>query len=185
MTGTGQKLSLRVIALLLLLAVALPLAAQNTPTAAPAASSTTQPTVTNLSKIQVTGIKQLVRTLQTVKVALNQPFSTSPDKADVVVCRITHDHGDLSTEARMGAILECGTNSWFAARREAYHQSGNTTDAVANATNTSVYEHKGAWHSMRALSLQQVKALRTLLNKLPTPDSQQKILVQMDDSKKQ
>ncbi|MGH8373479.1 MAG: hypothetical protein ACRETO_12210 [Gammaproteobacteria bacterium] len=144
----------------------------------------TAPAATNLSKIQVTGVKQLVHTLQVVKVALNEPFSTSPAKADVVVCRITHDHGELSTEARMGAILECGTNSWFTSRRDAYHLSGDTANAVADAPNTPVYERKGAWHSVRTLSLQQVQALRKLLNKLPTPDSNQKILVEMGDAGK-
>ncbi|HEX6550737.1 MAG TPA: hypothetical protein VF117_08690 [Gammaproteobacteria bacterium] len=151
----------------------------NKPAAHAASNSTTK-----LSKIQVTGVKQLIRTLQTVKVALNQPFSTSPDKADVVVCRITHDHGELGTEARMGAILECGTNSWFTARRDAYHQSGDTANAVADAPNTPVYERKGAWHSVRTLSLQQVQALRKLLNKLPTPDSNKRVLVEMNGSAK-
>ncbi|HET7649892.1 MAG TPA: hypothetical protein VFL15_04235 [Gammaproteobacteria bacterium] len=159
-------------------------AAADGPAAPPASSSTAKPASTNLGKVQVTGIKQLVRTLQTVKVALNQPFSTSPDKADVVVCRIIHSHGELHVAARMGAILECGTNSWFTSRRDAYHQSGNTGDALADAPDTPVYERKGAWHSVRVLSLQQVQALRSLLNKLPPPDSPQKILVEMDDATK-
>jgi hypothetical protein len=152
--------------------------------ASPGASTTAKPASTNLGKVQVTGIKQLVRTLQTVKAALNQPFSSSPDQANVVVCRIIHSHGELHVATRMGAILECGTNGWFTSRRDAYHQRGNTADAVADAPDTPVYARKGAWHSVRVLSLQQVQALRSLLNKLPPPDSPQKILVEMNDATK-
>ncbi|HEX5340585.1 MAG TPA: hypothetical protein VFX47_06860 [Gammaproteobacteria bacterium] len=188
MTNRRHRLNLIWLCLLVALSAAPLRAAQDSAppvatdsrTPAPVATTAAKPVTASLSKVQVTGVKQLIRTLQTVKVALNQPFSTSQDKANVVVCRIIHGHGELSVEARMGAILECGTNSWFTARHDKCQQNAAAADCAANAPTTSVYERKGAWHSMRTLNLQQVMALRKLLGKLPPPDSDRKIVVEID-----
>ncbi|MGB9429710.1 MAG: hypothetical protein WCC11_07530 [Gammaproteobacteria bacterium] len=122
----------------------------------------------NLGKINVTAMRELVKTLQVVKVALNEPFSTSRDKADVVVCRIIEGHGYLNVQERMGAVLECGTNSWFTWQSDKC-RIGGLAACTPNGTLTAAYKRKGAWHSMRALNLRQVMALRQLLKELPAP----------------
>lgn len=122
----------------------------------------------NLGKINVTATRELIKTMQVVKVALNQPFSNSGDKADVVVCRIITGHGHLNVQERMGAVLECGTNSWFTWQRETCNNGGMAA-CTTGGHGVAAYKRKGAWHSMRALNLQQLMALRELLKELPAP----------------
>ncbi|MDE2091913.1 MAG: hypothetical protein KGJ08_08445, partial [Gammaproteobacteria bacterium] len=130
----------------------------------------------NLGKINVTATKELIKTLQVVKVALNQPFSSSRGQADAVVCRIITGHGHLNVEERMGAVLECGTNSWFTWRREKCKNTIDSADCVANVS-SAAYQRKGAWHSERAISLTQLAALRKLLDALPPPGKGQVVVV--------
>ncbi|MGA9852881.1 MAG: hypothetical protein WBR15_08130 [Gammaproteobacteria bacterium] len=132
------------------------------------AAATEEAQTTNLGKINVTAMKQLVKSLQVVKVALNEPFSTTRDKANVVVCRIINGHGHLNVQERMGAVLECGTNSWFMWHRDEC-RTGGMAACTLNGPGAAAFERKGAWHSMHALNLQQVMALRTLLSELPPP----------------
>ncbi len=140
------------------------------------AFANTNSKATNLGKINVTAMRQLIKTLQVVKVALNEPYSTSRDKANVVVCRIITGHGRVNVEERMGAILECGTNSWFTWRSDKC-RNGGLQACMSNANLTAAYKRKGAWHSRRALNLQQVMAMRALLKKLPAPGKGEVVVV--------
>ena len=153
-----------------------PNASSATATASPSASSTKASQATNLGKINVTATRELIKTLQVVKVALNEPYSSSRDKANVVVCRIITGHGHMSVQERMGAVLECGTNSWFTWKRETC-QNGGLAACAHNGPLTSAFKRKGAWHSMRALNLKQLGALRQLLNTLPPPGKGQVVVV--------
>ncbi|MGH8415286.1 MAG: hypothetical protein ACRESX_11205 [Gammaproteobacteria bacterium] len=155
-------------------------AANNTPPATVATRQST-PSATNgqnvkLGKINVTAMKELVKSLEVVKVALNEPFSTNRDKADVVVCRIIEGHGHVHVEERMGAVLECGTNSWFTWHKDRC-RIGGLAACTPNGTGAAAFKRKGAWHSMHALSLTQLMHLRQLLKELPPPGKGDVVLV--------
>lgn len=122
----------------------------------------------DLGTINVTATRELIKTKQVVKIALNQPFSNSSDKAIEVVCRIITGHGHLDVQERMGAVLEGGTNSWFTWPR-ATCTNGGLAACTTGVPGTAAYKRKVAWHSMRVLNLQQLMALRMLLMELPAP----------------
>ena len=145
-------------------------------TASPPAASRQAPQSTTLGKINVTATRQLIKTLQSVKVALNASYSDSPDQANAVVCRIRTGHGYLYAEERMGAVLECATNSWFTWRRENCKSAMDTADC-ASEMDTAAFKRKGAWHSMRPLNFKQLAALRQLLKSLPPPGKGQVVVV--------
>ncbi|MGH8292987.1 MAG: hypothetical protein ACRESA_05885, partial [Gammaproteobacteria bacterium] len=54
--------------------------------------------VLHLGKIKVKGQKQIIKTLQAIKVALNQPESSDPKLQNVVVCRLTNDIGSHANQ---------------------------------------------------------------------------------------
>lgn len=58
-----------------------------------------------LGDVVVGGQREVFEAMQDLKLALDQPLSTDPRLADVVVCRITEDIG---THAKQ--LLICGTN---------------------------------------------------------------------------
>lgn len=140
------------------------------------ANVNTKSKITNLGKINVTAMRELIRTLQVVKVTLNEPFSSSRDKADTVVCRIITGHGHMHMQERMGAVLECGTNSWFTWKRDTCHDR-YPVGCISNGPGAAAYKRKGAWHSMHTLNLQQVMAMRALLKKLPAPGKGEVVVV--------
>ncbi|MGH8293683.1 MAG: hypothetical protein ACRESA_09475 [Gammaproteobacteria bacterium] len=149
--------------------------APGTPPAAPAPAASThslpqrsaQPASTELGKVNVKGTKELIRSLEVVKVALKQPFSSDPAQANTVVCRIIQGHGHVHVEERMGAMLECGTNSWYLWRKDACRDVGLAQ--CASGMSGSAFKRQGAWHSLRPLSLRQVMYMRQLLKELPAP----------------
>ena len=69
--------------------------------------------VIQLGKIQVKGEKQIIKVLQSIKIALRQPYSSDPRLANVVVCRIENDIGSHAKQ-----LLVCGTNRTLAKRRD-------------------------------------------------------------------
>lgn len=178
---------LPLLALLLVLDTGLSGHADNPPSHAPPATVTTGPGAAsakrsqsaNLGKINVTATRELIKTMQVVKVALNQPFSNSSDKADVVICRIITGHGHLDVQERMGAVLECGTNSWFTWQRASCNSDGLAA-CTTGGPGAAAYKRKGAWHSMRALNLQQLMALRELLKELPAPGKGDVVVMDKD-----
>ena len=145
-----------------------PHAESTTVTTTPNATSAKESQNANLGNINVTATRELIKTMQVVKVALNQSFSNSSDMADVVVCRIISGHEHMDVQERMGAVLECGTNSWFTWQRETC-RNGGLAACAPNGAGAAAYKRKSAWHSMRALNLQQLMALRELLKELPAP----------------
>lgn len=144
-----------------------------TSTATPAANTHVQAqpseqyTTIKLGKVNVKAMRELIRSLEVVKVALKQPFSSDPAQANIVVCRIIQNYGQLHVEERMGAVPECGTNSWFIWRKDACRNVGLAQ--CASGSLGSAFKRQGAWHSMRPLSLRQVMYMRQLLKELPDP----------------
>lgn len=142
-------------------------------TAAPAAGTHvqaqtgTKPASVELGKVNVKAMRELIRSLEVVKVALKQPFSSDPAEANTVVCRIIQSHGHLNVQERIGAVLECGTNSWFTWRKDACRNVGLAQ--CASGSYGLAFKRQGAWHSMRPLNLRQVMYMRQLLKTLPKP----------------
>ena len=66
-----------------------------------------------LGDVVVGGKREIYEAMQDLKLALDQPLSTDPKLADVVVCRIIDDIG---THARQ--LLICGTNRVLNQNRE-------------------------------------------------------------------
>ena len=79
----------------------------------PAPSAATQGApVMYLGRVQVTGAKNIFLTLQSIKVALLRPYSSSPQDADLVVCRI-----NKSMSAAL-EYLDCDTNRHYTQLRD-------------------------------------------------------------------
>ena len=66
----------------------------------------------NLGAIHVEGERQVIETLQAIKIALNRPFSPGRTHENDVVCRIHKAMG------RAVEYLDCATNRYYTARRE-------------------------------------------------------------------
>lgn len=67
--------------------------------------SSNEPATIYLGDIAVGGQKEIFEALQDIKLALDQPLSTDPKLAKVVVCRISDDIGSHAKQ-----LLICGTN---------------------------------------------------------------------------
>ena len=86
--------------------------------------------ILNLGPITVTGTPMVLKVLQMIKIGLDEPFSTDPRMANVVVCRMHDETGSHFTQT-----LICATNkSWLGIR--ASTQVG-MLNARANAVNTA------------------------------------------------
>lgn len=90
-----------------------------------------------LGPITVTGTPMVLKVLQMIKIGLDEPFSTDPRMANVVVCRMHDETGSHFTQT-----LICATNkAWFGMRRAT--QMG-MLNARANETNTNGAEGAGS-----------------------------------------
>lgn len=139
--------------------------------AAPAAIQPGTGKSVHLGKIEVTGVKPLVQTLQEIKLAVKRPFDDSPAHFDDMVCRL----GDDELGSHLAMTLECGTQGWFSMQRSAYGYGGvMQSDAVA----VSALGHP--WHVVRPLNMKQLQALRAVLKGLPPP-AQGDVQVMQDD----
>ena len=58
-----------------------------------------------LGKVEVHGQQKIFKTLQAIKVALREPYSTDPKLANVMVCRLQDEAG-----SHIMQLLICGTN---------------------------------------------------------------------------
>ncbi|HKT32923.1 MAG TPA: hypothetical protein VJS89_10630 [Gammaproteobacteria bacterium] len=95
-----------------------------------------QTQVLNLGPITVTGTPMVLKVLQMIKIGLDEPLSTDPRMANVVVCRMHDETGSHFTQT-----LICATNkAWFGIRRAT--QTG-MLNARANETNTAGSEGAG------------------------------------------
>lgn len=65
-----------------------------------------------LGKLPITGQQKIVDTLLAIKVALKEPLSNDPAKAEAVICRINKDTGS------MREFLDCATNKDLAKLHE-------------------------------------------------------------------
>lgn len=138
----------------------IPTSTESTPASAhsvAASASTSQAKVTTaeLGKVNVKATRQLVQTLQQVKVALKRPFDPSRNLEDAMVCRLWH--------GRMSGALECGTEGWFTRRRD------DAQRAWRGMGPAPVIGHP--WHSMHPLNYRQMMVFRKLLKEFPPPGS--------------
>lgn len=86
--------------------------------------------VLHLGPITVTGTPMVLKMLQMIKIGLDEPLSTDPRMANVVVCRMHDETGSHFTQT-----LICATNKAWTGVREST-QTG-MLNARANATNTA------------------------------------------------
>jgi len=130
-----------------------------------------------LGTIQVHGEKNIVKTLQAIKIGLQLPYSNDPKLANVVVCRIEDQAG-----SHIKKWLICGTNRTLAQQRAALHTAMVTTVPAASqsgstCTSTACYEQVIAVLNETLNSLPgnylhtsvNGPALHALLEKIPYP----------------
>ncbi|MDE2234917.1 MAG: hypothetical protein KGL13_02740 [Gammaproteobacteria bacterium] len=131
------------------------------------ASANDQPVI-KLGKIRAKGEKQIIKLLQTIKVALQQPYSSEPKLANVVVCRITNDIGNHAVKP-----LSCATNRTHAIRQNLY-QIGMLTPIPASKDDGEVRagvlsDYLMMLPSNKLQAPVNGPALRALLKKIPDP----------------
>lgn len=148
----------------------------NTPNTGPQASHMTM----SLGKVEVHGERDIYRVLQDIKVGLRQPYSTDPKLANVVVCRLLPQAGSHIMEH-----LICGTNRALAEQRFSVQTGMAVAESEQPAcdpscvmehifTKLNIYLQNIPNHSLRATV--NGAALRTVLQKLPDPNSAAEIM---------
>ncbi|MHB8423817.1 MAG: hypothetical protein ACYDB9_01500 [Gammaproteobacteria bacterium] len=163
--------SARYVFLLLTAALMSVCEAASPPAASPPPAATHETAGTaQLGKVTVHGgLRKVVHTLQQIKVALNRPLNFDPKHVDEMVCLIHTGHRS-SIHHRTSAVLECGTQGWFAMRLQAGQNAAEEgyfgPDPWAHAA-VSTLGHP--WHIERVLNFRQLATLRKLLTKLPAP----------------
>ena len=153
-------------------------AAQST-TSVPAAGMQAQvqpgakPVTMELGKVNVKAMRELVKTMQQVKVALKRPYDNNPKHVDDMVC-LLHPVSFRHNQE----VLECGNQGWFSSRRDItqralagasgdWQRAANADSEVANDGPST--EHGHPWHAIRALTGTQLMYFRQVLNALPAP----------------
>lgn len=135
-------------------------------------------TYIQLGKVKVIGQKQIIATLQAIKVGLDMPYSSDPKLANVVVCRLVDEAG-----SHIKQWLICGTNRILGQQRDAIHlamdaavTAGSSTGS-ANCTSGACYTRvfavlNATLNSQPAGYLHTLvngSALHALLEKIPYP----------------
>jgi hypothetical protein len=137
-----------------------------------------------LGKVEVRGQQKIFKTLQAIKVALREPFSSDPKLANVMVCRLQDEAG-----SHVKQVLICGTNRNLSANREHLQTSmmfvaaqntgsnsdnnmgacmGNCTSGVTDVLQETVNSQPGQYLNASVNGPE----LRSLLNRIPVPDAQ-------------
>lgn len=137
--------------------------------------------VMHLGKVTVRGEQNIVQTLQAIKVGLQQPYSSNPKLANVVVCRLVDQLG-----SHIHKWLICGTNRVLGERRTAVSvamdlavSAGGSTgssNCVSEACYTQVFSVLNATLSSQPGNYLHTSVnaagFRTLLEKIPYPTSE-------------
>ncbi len=141
-----------------------------------------------LGKVEVRGQENIIKTLQAIKVGLQQPYSTDPKLANVVVCRLQDAAG-----SHLKQWLTCGTNRNLAANRGYLQtamlvtaqdtdagQDGGDPGSITCATSGCYTEEFSVFNeALESLpgqylhTLVNEAGLRSLLQKIPYPAAQQ------------
>ncbi|MDE2234230.1 MAG: hypothetical protein KGK44_01625 [Gammaproteobacteria bacterium] len=133
--------------------------------------------VMHLGGITVRGQKDIIETLQAIKVALRQPISSDPKLANVMVCRLRNKAG-----SHLKQLLVCGTNQNLARNRDDL-QTAMTEAESASDGGTATCESSGCYDEVFNILNQDLvnrpgqtlhaevngPGLRNLLNKIPYP----------------
>lgn len=130
-----------------------------------------KPVTMELGRVNVKAMRELVKTMQQVKVALKRPFDNDPKHVDYMVCRLHPVSFRHNQE-----VLECGNEGWFSSRRDItqravaggnWQRAANADSEVGNDGPSQEYGHP--WHAIRALTGTQLMYFRQVLNALPAP----------------
>lgn len=117
-----------------------------------------------LGTVKVTGQKQIVATLQAIKVGLKMPYSSDPKLANVVVCRLVDE-----ADSHIKQWLICGTNRVLGTQRDALHLAmdvavtAGASTGSANCVSAARYTRVFAALD-QVLSSQRGNYLHTLVN---------------------
>ncbi len=138
-----------------------------------------------LGKVEVRGQQKIIKTLQAIKVALREPYSTDPKLANVMVCRLQDEAG-----SHIKQWLICGTNRNLSANRENLQTAmtsvaaqntgsnqdnsmgacmGNCTTATTQVLQETVNGQPGQYLH----TLVNGSEFRSLLRRIPSPAAQQ------------
>ncbi|MHB8405936.1 MAG: hypothetical protein ACYDCJ_10980 [Gammaproteobacteria bacterium] len=141
-----------------------------------------------LGNVEVQGQANIIKILQAIKVGLQQPYSTDPKLANVLVCRLQDAAG-----SHLKQWLTCGTNRNLAANRDYLQtamlvtaqdtdagQDGGGPGSITCATSGCYLEEFSAFNKTPdSLPVQYLHTLvngaglRSLLHKIPNPPAQQ------------
>ncbi|HEY3646111.1 MAG TPA: hypothetical protein VGM16_12300 [Gammaproteobacteria bacterium] len=102
----------------------------------------------------------MVQVLEEMKLAIKRPFDNDPAHYDDMVCFIKDNSGYRA----QGAILECGSQGWFAMQRGIHARDMNVTEQTDLTTSPNLGH---PWHVERLLDHRQLAALRKVLGLLP------------------
>ena len=133
-----------------------------------------------LGKVEVHGEANIVKTLQAIKVGLEQLYSNDPKLANVVVCRLQDQAG-----SHIRQWLICGTNRTLSQQRAALHiamdaavTAGSSVGESATCMSSACYAQVFAVlnETLNSLSGHYLQtgvngsALHGLLEKIPYPE---------------
>lgn len=137
-----------------------------------------------LGKVEVRGQQKIFKTLQAIKIALQEPYSTDPKLANVMVCRLQDEVG-----SHIKQLLICGTNRNLSANREnlktamivtaqntGSNQDGSMGMCIGNCTSEATQVLQETVNSQPGQYLEASvngSELRSLLRRIPSPAAQQ------------